>query len=293
MPLSGSLAALAPSFLWALPFPQIDPVALQLGPVSVRWYGLAYMTGLLLGWIAIKRLLTNQRLWDGPAPMDAEDADDLLLWMTFGIVIGGRLGFVFLYEPSYFLQNPLDILAVWQGGMAFHGALIGVSVAIILFAHFRNMHYLTVADLVSAVTPIGLIFGRIANFINAEVVGRVSDVPWAVVFPPPEGGAEPRHPSQLYESFLEGLVLYLILRYCTHSMRALRWPGFVTGVFLIGYAVARIGVEFFREYDPTQFFTFGPYLTSGMVYSIPMIIVGAWILKSARFRGETMSLERS
>lgn len=293
MVMPGWLVALTPSFVWALQFPQIDPVALQLGPISVRWYGLAYMTGLLLGWMAIKRLLANERLWDGAPPLDTEDADDLLLWMTFGIVIGGRLGFVFLYEPGYFLQHPLEIFAVWQGGMAFHGALIGVTIAIILFAHIRNVHYLTVADLVSAVTPIGLIFGRIANFINAEIVGRVSDVPWAVVFPPPEGGPEARHPSQLYESFFEGLVLYLILRYCTHSKRALRWPGYTTGVFLIGYAVARIGAEFFRQYDPTQYFTFSPYLTSGMIYSVPMIIAGAFILRSARFRGETIMLERS
>lgn len=279
---------------WAavLPYPQIDPIALQLGPIAIRWYGLAYMTGLLLGWLALKQLLANARLWDGEAPLQPEEADDLLLWMTLGVVIGGRLGFVFLYEPGYFLQNPLDALKVWQGGMAFHGGLIGVAVAIMVFAWTRGVHPLTVGDLVAAVTPIGLFFGRIANFINAEVVGRVSDVPWAMVFPPPDGGPEPRHPSQLYEAFLEGIVLFLVLRYLTHSKRALRWPGYIAGVFLIGYAAARIFVELFREFDPTQYFTFSPYLTSGMIYSLPMIAVGALFMWQARYRGEAASLER-
>jgi len=287
------LVSFMPSIGAVLPYPQIDPIALQIGPVAIRWYGLAYMTGLLLGWLVMKQLLSNEKLWDGPAPLDAEEADNLLLWMTLGVVLGGRLGFVFLYEPGYFLQNPLDAFKIWQGGMAFHGGLIGVAIAIMLFAWTRGVNPLTVGDLVAAVPPLGLLFGRLANFINAEVVGRVSDVPWAMVFPPPEGGPEPRHPSQLYEAFLEGLVLFLVLRYCTHNLRALRWPGYVTGVFLIGYGLARIFVELFREHDPTHFLNFGPYLTSGMIYSVPMIIIGYLIMRSARFRGETQALERT
>ncbi len=292
MLLIGTLTAHIASFAAVLPYPQIDPIALQIGPIALRWYGLAYMTGLLLGWLALKRLLADVRLWDGAPPLDAEEADNLLLWMTLSVVIGGRLGFVFLYEPGYFLQNPLDAFKLWQGGMAFHGGVIGVAIAIFVFAWTRGVNPLTVGDLVAAVTPIGLFFGRLANFINAEVVGRVSDVPWAMVFPPPDGGPEPRHPSQLYEAFLEGIVLFLVLRYCTHNLRALRWPGYIAGLFLVGYAVARIFVEFFREYDPTQYFTFSPYLTSGMVYSIPMLIIGLLLMKSARFRGETALLDR-
>lgn len=292
MLLTGTLTLHLASIAAVLPYPQIDPIALQIGPIAVRWYGLAYMTGLLLGWLVMKRLLADARLWDGAAPLEPDEADNLLLWMTLGVVIGGRLGFVFLYEPGYFLQNPLDAFKLWHGGMAFHGGVIGVAVGILVFAWTRGVNPLTIGDIVAAGTPIGLFFGRIANFINAEVVGRVSDVPWAMVFPPPDGGPEPRHPSQLYEAFLEGIVLFLVLRYCTHNLRALRWPGYVAGVFLIGYAVARIFVEFFREYDPTQYFTFGPYLTSGMVYSVPMIIIGLLFVKSARYRGESALLER-
>ncbi|MEL7543327.1 MAG: prolipoprotein diacylglyceryl transferase [Pseudomonadota bacterium] len=282
---------------WVIPYPQIDPVALQIGPIALRWYGLAYMAGLLLGWLWVKNLLSNDTLWHGigagAAPLEADEADNLLFWMTIGVVVGGRLGFVFLYEPGYFLQNPLKAFAVWEGGMAFHGGVIGVALAILGFARVRGVNALTIGDLVAAATPIGLFFGRIANFINAEVVGRVTDVPWAMRFPMPDGTNAPRHPSQLYEAFLEGIVLFAVLVYCTHRLKALRWPGFVTGVFLIGYGLARIFVEFFREYDPTQTFTWGPYLTTGMVYSLPMVLIGYLILRGARFRGEAEALDRA
>ncbi|MEO0618690.1 MAG: prolipoprotein diacylglyceryl transferase [Pseudomonadota bacterium] len=282
---------------WVIPYPQIDPVALQIGPIALRWYGLAYMAGLLLGWLWVKNLLSNDALWHGvgagTAPLEPDEADNLLFWMTLGVVVGGRLGFVFLYEPGYFLQNPLKTFAVWEGGMAFHGGVIGVALAIIGFARVRGVGALTIGDLVAAATPIGLFFGRIANFINAEVVGRVTDVPWAMRFRMPDGTNPPRHPSQLYEAFLEGIVLFAVIVYCTHRLKGLRWPGYVTGVFLIGYGLARIFVEFFREYDPTQTFTWGPYLTTGMVYSVPMVLIGYLILRGARFRGETEALDRA
>ncbi|MCB1548622.1 MAG: prolipoprotein diacylglyceryl transferase, partial [Hyphomicrobiaceae bacterium] len=184
-----------------IPYPAIDPIALQLGPISVKWYGIAYLAGLVLGWLYIKQLLRTERLWPSGKPaLEADDIDDLLLWMTLGVVVGGRLGNVLLYHPGYYLKNPLEIFALWHGGMSFHGGLIGSVLAIWLFARRRKVATLTVGDLCAAAVPIGIFFGRIANFINAEIVGRPSNVPWAMVFP--GAGPVPRHPSQLYEAGL-------------------------------------------------------------------------------------------
>ncbi|MEL6287201.1 MAG: prolipoprotein diacylglyceryl transferase [Pseudomonadota bacterium] len=283
-------AMIAPSA--ALPFPQIDPVAIEIGPLAIRWYGLAYMTGLLLGWLYVRSLLASPALWAGAAPLDYDDADNLLFWITIGVVVGGRIGFFLFYEPQLLIANPLELFKIWQGGMAFHGGLLGVAIAIYLFAVSRGVSPLTIGDLVAAATPIGLFFGRLANFINAEVVGRVSDVPWAVRFPMPDGTSEPRHPSQLYEAALEGAMLFAVLAYMIFARGALRWPGYVTGIFLIGYGVARTFVELFRDFDPSWYSHFGPFMTSGMVYSVPMIIAGYLILRSARYRGESMMLDR-
>ena len=209
--------------LLVIPYPVIDPVALQLGPVSIRWYGLAYMAGILLGWLYGRYLVSRPALWGGKSPMTVTQADDFLLWITLGIVVGGRLGFVLFYEPSYFWQNPSEIPAVWNGGMSFHGGLLGVVLAVYVFSRVKHINPLSLGDVASAATPFGLFFGRIANFINAEVVGRVSDVPWAMVFP--GAGDLPRHPSQLYEAALEGIVLFIILRIATHRYLALTRPG--------------------------------------------------------------------
>lgn len=287
--LAGS-GAVALSSVFAIPFPMIDPVALELGPVSVHWYGLAYMAGLLLGWLYVRRLAGEARLWGGgERVLTAEQVDSLLLWATLGVVFGGRLGFVLFYEPQFYLRHPEEILAVWHGGMAFHGGLIGTGLAMYLFARLNGQSFLRIADVVAAAVPIGLFFGRIANFINGELFGRITDVPWAMVFP--EGGPEPRHPSQLYEAALEGLVLFLVLRAMTHSRLALRWPGYVTGVFLAGYGVARSISELFREYDPTHALSLGPYLSPGIAYSIPMILVGLYMIRVCRFRAESEALE--
>jgi len=264
----------------AIAFPDIHPIIFQLGPVAIRWYSLAYIVGIVLGWLYARRLVRNERLWNGPAPVTVPDLDDFLLWATIGIVVGGRLGYVLFYDLSLYLQDPASIFATWNGGMSFHGGLIGTTVAMVLFARRRSLPLWSLIDIVSAVVPIGLFFGRVANFINSELWGRVTDVPWAVVFP--TGGPFPRHPSQLYEAALEGVVLWLVLRVCTHRLLRLRTPRFVTGVFIAGYGLARIAVEFVREPDPQLGFLYGGWLTMGMVLSVPMVLLGIGLALSAR-----------
>ena len=265
--------------LLAIPFPDIDPVALRLGPLAVKWYGLAYMAGLLLGWLYIKWLLRQDRLWPGKrGPFAPERVDDLLLFMTVGVLLGGRLGYVLFYEPVFFLSRPLEIPAVWNGGMSFHGALIGSIIAIVLFARRAGTDAWSVLDLAAAATPMGLFFGRLANFINAELWGHPSTVPWAMVFP--GAGPLPRHPSQLYEAALEGLALFAVLWWLTHSKLALRRPGVIAGAFLAGYGLARSFSELFRVPDPGHALTFGPF-TAGILYSLPMIAGGVFIMRMA------------
>jgi phosphatidylglycerol:prolipoprotein diacylglycerol transferase len=263
----------------AIPYPVIDPVALRLGPLEVKWYGLAYMAGLLLGWLYIRHLLRQDRLWpSGQRPFAPERADDLLLYMTVGVLVGGRLGNVLFYEPAYYLRNPLEIPAVWKGGMAFHGGLIGAIVAAIVFARRTGASAWSVLDLAAAATPMGLMFGRLANFINAELWGRPTDVHWAMVFP--GAGPGPRHPSQLYEAFLEGAALFAVLWWLTHHRRALRRPGTVAGTFLVGYGLARSFCEIFREPDAVHVLNIGPF-TAGMLYSLPMIVAGILMMRAA------------
>ena len=261
-----------------IPFPNPDPVALYLGPVHVKWYGLAYMAGLLLGWLYVRRLIARPSLWSGKAPLTRDQADNLLLWTTLGVVVGGRLGFVLFYEPGL-LANPAEIPAVWHGGMAFHGGVLGVVIATWLFSKVNKLNFLSIGDGIAAAVPIGLFFGRIANFINGEVFGRPTDVPWALVFP--LGGPEPRHPSQLYEAFFEGLVLFFVLSWLIQKKGALSHPGFIAGMFLIGYAIARIFCEFFRDPDADQYFTFGIF-SLGMLYSVPMLVAGIYLVNRSR-----------
>jgi len=265
---------------FVLPYPAIDPVALHLGPLSVRWYGLAYVAGLLLGWLYMKRLVANERLWaGGKSPFPPALTDDLFLWVAAGVVVGGRLGHVLLYEPGYYLQFPLEILKVWQGGMAFHGGMLGTILAMWLFARKHDVPPLTVMDLVAACVPFGLFFGRVANFVNSEVVGSVSNVPWAMVFP--GWGPDPRHPSQLYEAGLEGVALFLVLRWLTHKKLALRTPGVVGGAFLLGYGAFRIICEIFK-YEEYRSVGSDGVLTLGMVYSLPMLLAGGWLILRGR-----------
>lgn len=256
----------------AIPFPDIDPIAVRLGPLAIKWYGLAYMAGLLLGWLYVKRLLGRAELWrDGKPPFAPHVADDLFIWVALGVIVGGRLGHVLLYEPGLYLRNPIEILQIWKGGMAFHGGLAGTIVAMWLFARQQGFEALTVMDLVSAAVPFGLFFGRIANFINAEVLGRVSEVPWAMVFP--NAGPLPRHPAQLYEAALEGAVLFALLAWLIHSKLLLRQPGFVGAAFLLGYGSFRTFCELFKVDDYGGVFSTYPF-TNGMVYSLLMVIAG-------------------
>lgn len=271
--------------LLALPFPTIDPVIFSVGPLAVRWYALAYIAGLVLGWRYVTRLMGRPDLWStkGP-PANALQIDDLLTWVALGVILGGRLGYVLFYKPAQYIANPADILMVWQGGMSFHGGMLGVIIAMVLFARRHKIPLLSLADAVAAATPIGLFFGRIANFINGELYGRATDVSWAVLFPIyPDGHLEARHPSQLYEAVLEGLLLFVLLRILTHHRMSFKNPGCTTGMFLIGYGLARIFVELFREPDAHlgYLMPIGSLgITMGMVLSLPMVLIGLgfWIL---------------
>ncbi len=257
----------------ALQYPQIDPVALSIGPVVIRWYALAYITGLLLGRAYVGRLVRST-----PHAMTAEQVDDFLLWATLGVVLGGRLGYVLFYKPAYYLSHLTEIPAMWHGGMSFHGGALGVILAIVLFARTRRLDLFAVGDVICCAEPIGQFFGRIANFINGELFGRVApDVPGAMVFP--NGGPEPRHPSQLYQAGLEGLSLFLILFVLWRIPSVREKSGTLAGIYLAGYGIARIIGEIFRQPDPFLNFLVGDWLTMGQLLSVPLVLVGiglAW-----------------
>jgi len=266
-------------------FPNFDPVLIQIGPIAIRWYALAYIAGILLGWRYAVMLARNTRLW-GPAgsPATAEQLDDLVLWITLGIILGGRLGYVLFYATDLIWREPLEILMVWNGGMSFHGGFLGVSLALILFARRHRIPFFNLTDLVAPVVPIGLFFGRIANFINGELWGRPTDAPWGVIFP--GGGPSPRHPSQLYEALLEGLVLFILMWVASHRAGWLQKPGAVTGIFLAGYGFFRMCLETVRE--PDSFLPQYPFgLTMGMMLSIPMLLVGLWLIWRGHSRPST------
>ena len=246
-------------------FPDFDPVALQIGPLAIRWYALSYIAGILLAW--------RYCIWyakQPPVHVSRNQLDDLMFWATMGIILGGRLGQVLLWQPGYYLAHPLEILKIWEGGMAFHGGFLGVVLAIYLYARNQKLSLWWVADVIAPSTPIGLFLGRVANFINGELWGRPGDVPWAMVFP--NAGPLPRHPSQLYEAALEGLLLFVVLAIAVR-MGALKRPGLVVGLFAIVYAMARSFCEFFREPDPQLGFLWGG-LTMGMLLSVPLIAAG-------------------
>jgi phosphatidylglycerol:prolipoprotein diacylglycerol transferase len=277
--------------LLALPFPAIDPIAFSIGPIAIRWYALAYVAGLLGGWFYARRLAAQERLWRPLPQPTANDMDDLIVWVALGVVLGGRLGYVLFYNLDTYLANPAEILAVWRGGMSFHGGFLGAALATAAFARSRNLNPLAMLDVAAVVAPIGLFFGRIANFINGELWGRPApDFPYAVVFP--HAGPLPRHPSQLYEAFGEGLVLFVVMAVAVRRFGFQR-PGLVGGIFVLGYATARIICEFFREPDPQLGFLFGASvealgggITMGMLLSLPMALVGLGLIALAA-RGAT------
>jgi phosphatidylglycerol---prolipoprotein diacylglyceryl transferase len=265
--------------------PQFDPIAFHVGPVAVRWYGLMYLAGFVL-FAVLGKLRARQNLLTGWHP---RDVDDMLLYGVFGVILGGRLGYVLFYKPLYYFAHPVEILAVWQGGMSFHGGFLGVLVALLLFARTRGKRWLEVTDFVAPLVPLGLAAGRLGNFINGELWGRVTDVPWAMVFP--QAGPEPRHPSQLYQLGLEGLLLFAVLWLYTRRRRP---SGAASGLFLVGYGACRFVAEYAREPDSfLGYLALG--LTMGQWLSVPMIAIGAamilWAYRRAR-KAEPTLLDR-
>ncbi|MBB34379.1 MAG: prolipoprotein diacylglyceryl transferase [Hirschia sp.] len=295
----------------AIPFPEINPAVftipgfslgdMNLGPFPLRWYALAYIVGLLLAWRYANLIVQRSSLWrkENGAPMTKDDIDDFAFWAMVGVMAGGRFGYILFYQlpfnPGRLIEDPLFIFKTWEGGMSFHGGLIGVALAMIFVARARKIPLLSLADVTAAATPIGLLLGRFANFINGELYGRPTDAPWAIRFPEwtgkqwvyenqfgqAVGSKVPVHPSQLYEAALEGMLLLVILAIAVWSFKALKRPGLVTGLFLIGYGSARTFIENFRKPDTGIDFIFGDFLTMGMLLSAPMYICGAWLIMRA------------
>lgn len=291
-----------------LNFPDFSPELFSINlfgfDFALRWYALAYIAGILIAWRLAVAAVRRPTLWPNDAPpMTAQQIEDLLTWIILGVILGGRIGFVLFYQPAYYVQNPTEILMVWQGGMSFHGGLLGVVIASWIYAVRHNLPKLSLTDLVAHTVPPGLLLGRLANFINAELWGRPSDLPWAFVFPgasaqncPNVVGLCARHPSQLYEAALEGLILGVVLLWLVYRRGAFKMPGFAAGVFLSGYGLARFLVEFARQPD-AQFVSpgnplglawhIGGYgLTMGQILCLPMIALGLWFIWSARSRAQ-------
>jgi phosphatidylglycerol---prolipoprotein diacylglyceryl transferase len=260
-------------------FPVFDPVAIAIGPIAIRWYALGYIGGIVFGWIYARSLLKNETLWSGPAPISLPQIDDFILWVTVGIILGGRTGYVLFYNLPFFIHHPAEILELWKGGMSFHGGFMGCVIAVMWFARKNGISILSLGDITTGVAPIGIFLVRITNFINSELWGRLADpeLPWAMIFP--NGGPLPRHPSQLYEAGLEGILLFAVLAVMIR-FGALKRPGLILGSFIALYGLARIAGEHFREPDPQLGFLWGG-LTMGMLLSVPMVIAGAIIIVAA------------
>lgn len=263
MSLSGILGVIA--------YPEIDPILIEFGPLAIRWYSLAYIGGILFGWWYIRRLAQRPR-----APMSPAHIDDFITWAIIGVIAGGRLGYVLFYNLPAYIEEPLAVFRLWDGGMSFHGGALGVVLAVIFFCRKHGLDLMRVADIVAIVSPIGLFAGRLANFINGELWGRPTDVPWAMIFPQ-DPFALPRHPSQLYEALGEGLLLFLLLQFLYHKTAlAKNAPGVIAGCFFIGYGIARILVEFVREPDAHLGLTAG--ISRGQMLSVPMFALAAWLI---------------
>ncbi|WGM31800.1 prolipoprotein diacylglyceryl transferase [Brevundimonas sp. NIBR11] len=276
-------------------FPEFDPVLIHLGPLPIRWYALAYVAGIVLGWVYAARILKSERVWaPGQPPLKGPQLDDLILWITLGIILGGRFGYALFYKPVMFAQlftganigERLELFQLWTGGMSFHGGMLGCTAAVLIYAWKTRANALSIGDMALASAPIGLFFGRLANFVNGELWGRTTDVPWAIRFCNARieqvygfcpAGNEPRHPSQLYEAGLEGIVLFVVLGLAIWKWKLLAKPGYVTGLFLVGYGASRALLENVRQPDAgMEHFPLG--LTMGMMLSTPMILIGAWLI---------------
>ena len=250
-------------------FPEIDPYIVRFGDLGITWYSLSYVFGIILGWQYANYIIDKTK-----SSVSKKQMDDYISWMIIAIIVGGRFGHVILYDPIYYMQNPVEILQTYKGGMAFHGGLAGVGIASYFFCRKYKIKFFSLTDLLAQGTPIGLFLGRIANFINAELYGEVTTMPWGIIFP--GAGPLPRHPSQLYEAFMEGVILFIILAYFSLVLKKYKNPGFLTGIFLIGYSLSRIICEFFRVPDFEV-----SYLSSGQIYSFPMIILGLYFIKNS------------
>ncbi|MDR3523941.1 MAG: prolipoprotein diacylglyceryl transferase [Acetobacteraceae bacterium] len=259
-------------------FPQFDPVVVAVGPLAIRWYALAYIAGLLIAWRLARRLVLCR-----PVVATPEQVDDFLTWATLGVVFGGRMGYVLFYQPGFFFEHPLKIFALWQGGMSFHGGMLGVVVALVVFCYQQKIKLLGFSDRVAVVVPIGLGLGRIANFINGELWGREApaDLPWAMIFP--NAGMVPRHPSQIYQALMEGLILTIVMAAAVRRDGIRERAGTLAGIFLVGYGIARIIGEFFRQPDAFLGFLFAG-ATMGQLLSLPMVIIGLGLVWRAQRR---------
>jgi phosphatidylglycerol:prolipoprotein diacylglycerol transferase len=275
--------------LFAIPFPNIDPVLLSVGPFHIRWYALSYIVGIFVGWWWARRLAGNAKLWGPKAPLKPGDIDDFVVWATLGIILGGRVGYVLFYDLPRFLERPASIFAIWEGGMSFHGGFLGTVLAMVLFARSRRIPTWSLIDVIAASVPPGILLVRIANFINGELWGKETDLPWGVAFP--MAGPEPRHPTQLYEGLLEGAALFLILLYFTHAQKRLRQPAFISGVFAAWYGAVRILIEFVRVPDVQIGYLAGP-LTLGMLLSIPLFLAGIGLIVWSLRRTPAAALEK-
>jgi len=251
-------------------FPNWDPVAFTIGPIAIRWYALAYIAGILLGQFYMKRYAAAKKL-----PLTSKDIDDAMAWIILGVLVGGRLGHVIFYQPQYYFQHPIEIFQIWQGGMSFHGGILGLLLALYIFSKRRHLSFLRLVDLTFLAAPIGIFFGRLANFVNGELYGRVTDRSWGIIFP--KGGPLPRHPSQLYEAATEGLLLFCILAYCAFQKPFYQTPGRLSGLGLVGYSLFRCGSEFYRQPEPLDTLWLG-WMTQGQIFSLPLLALGLYLL---------------
>lgn len=253
-----------------LSYPEISPIIFSIGPLDIRWYSMAYLVGIISAWLLVKRQVRIYNI-----PLTKENLEDLVFDVTLGIILGGRLGYILFYGTSVFWEHPLQILAIWNGGMSFHGGIIGVILAVCYFSHQVKLPFLKVTDLVVLYVPIGIFLGRLANFINDELWGRVTDVAWAVRFP--NGGYLPRHPSQIYEALAEGVLMFIVLNFLWRFKWVRERTGFVSGMFAVLYAVMRMSMEQFREPDMQLGFFFD-YITMGQILSVPFLVIGLWVI---------------
>ena len=270
------MTANMPLMLSGLAFPNIDPIALSLGPLQIHWYGLGYIIGILFAWYYARKLINTPRLWAGRNHgITDQHLDDFVFWAAMGVILGGRFGYAIFYNASETFSNPLSIFAIWQGGMSFHGGFIGCTLAMVFYAQKHKLPILSLFDVVAAGVPIGLGLVRVTNFINGELWGRKTDLWFGVVFPNTDG--VPRHASQLYEAFLEGVVLFIVLAILVWTFKALKRAGLVSGIFVAGYGISRTIAEFFREPDAHIGYLAGDWLTMGMVLSLPMVAIGLFM----------------